>query len=92
MHEWFCEAYFCSEVLVTRTAVKDFTFSNGITVPAGTFIGVATHATHFDNVRDSTCHGLSRRMFTINCSISIQVQTRSTDSDFQKKEKEAAKA
>ena len=30
--------------------MKDFTFSNGITLPAGTDIAVATLATHMDEV------------------------------------------
>ncbi|PPQ77969.1 hypothetical protein CVT26_005274 [Gymnopilus dilepis] len=35
-------------VAMSRKAVKDFTFSNGITVPAGTYLGVSTYATHMD--------------------------------------------
>ncbi|KJA16226.1 hypothetical protein HYPSUDRAFT_47536 [Hypholoma sublateritium FD-334 SS-4] len=34
---------------VSRKALKDFTFSNGITVPAGTFVAFATHSTHHDD-------------------------------------------
>lgn len=37
-----------------RKVVKDFTFSNGITVPAGTHIAVATNSTHMDEVRRIT--------------------------------------
>ena len=35
---------------MVRRVMKDFTFSNGITLPAGTDIAVATHATHMDGV------------------------------------------
>jgi len=31
-----------------RRAMKDFTFSNGVTVPEGHYVAVATHATHMD--------------------------------------------
>ncbi|KAF9475570.1 cytochrome P450 [Pholiota conissans] len=33
---------------MSRKALKDFTFSNGVTVPAGTHMAVATNATHVD--------------------------------------------
>ncbi|KDR68411.1 hypothetical protein GALMADRAFT_231377 [Galerina marginata CBS 339.88] len=33
---------------MNRKALKDFTFSNGVTVPAGTHIAVATFSTHMD--------------------------------------------
>jgi hypothetical protein len=36
---------------VTRKALKDFTFSNGITIPAGASVSVATHNMHNDAVR-----------------------------------------
>ena len=35
---------------MNRKALKDFTFSNGVTVPAGTHIAVATYAAHMDEV------------------------------------------
>lgn len=38
--------------MMRRKIIKDFTFSNGITVPAGTHIAVATNSTHMDQVRD----------------------------------------
>ncbi|KAH9482481.1 Cytochrome P450 monooxygenase 151 [Psilocybe cubensis] len=37
-----------SGLMMRRVAMKDFTFSNGITVPAGTHLGFATSATHMD--------------------------------------------
>ncbi|KAF8957287.1 cytochrome P450, partial [Flammula alnicola] len=33
---------------MNRKALKDFTFSNGVTVPAGTHMAVATYSTHVD--------------------------------------------
>jgi len=33
-----------------RRALKEFTFSNGVTVPVGTHIAVASHSTHMDKV------------------------------------------
>lgn len=38
-------------VNLAREALQDFTFSNGVTLPAGTHIGVATNPTHMDKVR-----------------------------------------
>ena len=38
---------------MNRLVLKDFTFSDGTTVPAGTFISAATNATHNDEVRGS---------------------------------------
>jgi cytochrome P450 len=35
-------------VAVNRSALRPFTFSNGVTVPAGTFISVPANATHRD--------------------------------------------
>ncbi|PPQ87954.1 hypothetical protein CVT25_001139 [Psilocybe cyanescens] len=35
-------------VIMRRKVVKDFTFSNGVTLPAGTHLAVATYATHMD--------------------------------------------
>jgi hypothetical protein len=35
---------------MVRRIMKDFTFSNGIILPAGTDIAVGTHATHMDEV------------------------------------------
>ena len=35
---------------MTRKVLKDFTFSNGITVPAGTFVSVAGYHIHNDDV------------------------------------------
>ncbi|PPQ65601.1 hypothetical protein CVT26_000550 [Gymnopilus dilepis] len=35
-------------LMMRRKVVKDFTFSNGMTVPAGTHIAVATNSTHMD--------------------------------------------
>lgn len=52
-------AYLRSKVNVARKAIKDFTFSDGTTVPAGTFVSVATHSAHFDDVRISMRHELS---------------------------------
>ncbi|KDR83206.1 hypothetical protein GALMADRAFT_239044 [Galerina marginata CBS 339.88] len=42
-------------LIVNRKVMKDFTFSNGITVPKGTELAVATRATHMDerNYKDS---------------------------------------
>lgn len=37
-------------VIMRRKVVKDFTFSNGVTLPAGTHLAVATYATHMDPV------------------------------------------
>ncbi|TFK43278.1 cytochrome P450 [Crucibulum laeve] len=37
-----------SALLMSRKMISDFTFSNGIKVPAGSFIGVATHCIHHD--------------------------------------------
>jgi len=34
---------------VTRRAMKDFTFSNGVTVPEGHFVSAAPYATHYDS-------------------------------------------
>ncbi|PPQ79520.1 hypothetical protein CVT25_003402 [Psilocybe cyanescens] len=39
---------FQNSVMMRRKVVKDFTFSNGITLPAGTHLAVATNATHMD--------------------------------------------
>ncbi|KAF8906747.1 cytochrome P450 [Gymnopilus junonius] len=39
---------------MNRKAMKDFTFSNGITIPAGTHIAVATYAAHMDEVIPSS--------------------------------------
>ena len=33
---------------VTRLAVRPFTFSNGVTIPAGTFVSLPIHAVHGD--------------------------------------------
>ncbi|KAF8913740.1 cytochrome P450 [Gymnopilus junonius] len=35
-------------LMMRRKVIKDFTFSNGITIPAGTHIAVATNSTHMD--------------------------------------------
>ncbi|KAH9477541.1 Cytochrome P450 monooxygenase 103 [Psilocybe cubensis] len=35
-------------VIMSRKVVKDFTFSNGVTIPAGTHIAVTSNATHMD--------------------------------------------
>ncbi|KAF4621783.1 hypothetical protein D9613_012093 [Agrocybe pediades] len=35
-------------VQLSRKLLKDFTFSNGLTLPAGTHVAVATNATHMD--------------------------------------------
>ena len=35
-------------VAVNRCAIRPFTFSNGVTVPAGTFVSVPANATHRD--------------------------------------------
>lgn len=40
-----------SKVSVRRKVVKDFTFSNGVTVPAGTTIGIPHGCIHHDSVR-----------------------------------------
>lgn len=40
-------------VTMRRKVVKDFTFSNGMTLPAGTHFAVATYATHMDPVSSS---------------------------------------
>lgn len=42
------------EVSTMRKALKDFTFSNGVTVPAGTYIEVPALSTHLDEVRRAT--------------------------------------
>ncbi|KAF8906748.1 cytochrome P450 [Gymnopilus junonius] len=36
-------------VSMNRKILKDFTFSNGITLPAGTIVAVATYSTHMDD-------------------------------------------
>jgi cytochrome P450 len=33
---------------MTRLALRPFTFSNGVTVPAGTFVSIPASATHTD--------------------------------------------
>lgn len=38
-------------VSVQRKVLKDFTFSNGVTVPAGFTVAAAAHAIHTDPVR-----------------------------------------
>jgi hypothetical protein len=48
-------------VSTNRKALKEFTFSNGVSVPAGTLIAVASHSTHVDGVRNvidvfNACH------------------------------------
>lgn len=35
---------------MNRMALKDFTFSNGTVVPAGTIVGVASYGMHHDEV------------------------------------------
>ncbi|CAA7260276.1 unnamed protein product [Cyclocybe aegerita] len=37
-----------SALSVNRVALQDFTFSNGVTVPAGTYIAAVAHDTHVD--------------------------------------------
>ena len=37
-----------SPVAMTRIALRPFTFSNGVTVPAGTIVSVPASATHTD--------------------------------------------
>ena len=39
--------------------MKDYTFSNGITLPAGTDVAIATDATHMDDV-STFCNKLSQ--------------------------------
>ena len=41
-------SYFTSQVIMKRYALEDYTFSDGITVPAGTIIGILTTSVHFD--------------------------------------------
>lgn len=36
-------------VLLSRCAMKDYEFSNGMTIPAGTHVAVSTHRPHFDD-------------------------------------------
>jgi len=36
-------------VLLSRCAMKDYGFSNGMTVPAGTRLAISTHKPHFDD-------------------------------------------
>ncbi|KDR68413.1 hypothetical protein GALMADRAFT_78764 [Galerina marginata CBS 339.88] len=43
-------------VIMNRKAMKDFTFSNGITVPAGTHLAVATYSTHMDEKNYANPH------------------------------------
>lgn len=38
-------------VTMTRRVLKDFTFSNGIHIPAGQYVSVAGHSIHTDKVR-----------------------------------------
>lgn len=40
-------------VQMNRKLMKDFTFSNGLFVPAGTHLAVAIHSTHMDKVGDT---------------------------------------
>lgn len=89
----FYLAYFCSQVNVTRKVLKDFTFSNGITVPTGSFIAVATHSAHLDHVRIHTLHGLSWTiLMRTGYSKSMRTQIRSMALDSPRKEKKMAKA
>lgn len=44
-----CQRYFgLASVTMTRKALKDFTFSDGTFIPAGTIVSAASDATHFD--------------------------------------------
>ncbi|PPQ77970.1 hypothetical protein CVT26_005275 [Gymnopilus dilepis] len=43
-------------VTLNRKVLQDFTFSNGITVPAGSYLGVPTYATHMDDQNYETAH------------------------------------
>lgn len=41
-------------VVMNRMALKDFTFSNGTVVPAGTIVGVASYGMHHDEVSSTS--------------------------------------
>jgi len=38
-------------VLLSRCAMKDYEFSDGMTVPAGTCVAVSTHKPHIDDLK-----------------------------------------
>lgn len=42
-------------VNVQRKIMKDFTFSNGVTLPAGTNVAAAAETVHFDGVSIAYC-------------------------------------
>lgn len=67
-------------VQLNRKLLKDFTFSNGITLPAGTHVAVATNATHMDEVHDVTTDVFSQFDLSL-CRISTKMHMNSTVSD-----------
>jgi len=56
---------------MTRKMLKDFTFSNGITVPAGTHVTVAVNASHLDDVSALICTLAARNVLTHTLSTSM---------------------
>ncbi|KAH9477625.1 Cytochrome P450 monooxygenase 103 [Psilocybe cubensis] len=75
------------EVSAMRKALKDFTFSNGVTVPAGTYIAFAALPTHLDernydnakefqgfrfiDIRDEEAEGTKHQIVSINSEFLI---------------------
>jgi ubiquinone/menaquinone biosynthesis C-methylase UbiE len=46
-----CNFFLGAPVNMTRKALKDFTFSNGTFIPAGSSLSVATFSMHLDDVK-----------------------------------------